>query len=154
MASASECGPPRAAASSQPVEPRGASASASATNSPRPDADRGFPPSRRIRNRAGFQAVYHGGGRLGAELFTVFVLATGASRPARVGLTVTRKIGNATVRNRCKRLLREAVRRNWSALPDGFDVVLHARRGLATARARDVENEVARLLPEAVRRTA
>jgi len=69
-----------------------------------------------------------------------------------VGLTVTRRVGNAVTRNRCKRLLREAMRKNWKALPDGVDVVLHARRSLVTTRAAQVENEIARVLPQAIRR--
>lgn len=79
-------------------------------------------------------------------------MATGADRPARVGLTVTRKIGNSVVRNRCKRLLREAVRQHWRSLPTGTDVVLLARYGLATAEAREVEKEIARMLLKAAKR--
>ena len=143
---------------SQRVEPRAARASASATSSSRADPDSlpefGFPQARRIRKRDDYQAVYHGGVRLGTKYFTVFALATGSGLPSRIGLTVTRKIGNAVARNRCKRLLREAVRKNWSLLPDGLDVVLHARRPLAEAHARDVENEIVRVLPQAARRSA
>lgn len=79
-------------------------------------------------------------------------MATGVDRPARVGLTATRKIGNSVVRNRCKRLLREGVRQHWRSLPTGMDVVLHARYGLATARAREVEREIARMLPKAAQK--
>ena len=141
---------------SQPAAPRGASASPSATNSlaqaPIQTGGAEFPGQRRILKRTDFQAVYDGGVRVGARLVTVFALATGANRPARVGLTVTRKIGNSVVRNRCKRLLREAVRRHWHLLPVGIDVVLHARPRLATAQAREVENEIVRMLPKAARR--
>ena len=117
-------------------------------------AGQGFPSERRIRKRADFRAVYDGGVRRGASCFTVFALATNARLPGRVGLTVTRRIGNAVTRNRCKRRLREAMRKNWNVLPDGVDVVLHARRSLATSRAAQVENEIARVLPEAIRRSA
>ncbi len=156
MVFASGCGPPGDGACSPPVEPRAARVSASATSSSRPTCDSlpgsGFPQARRIRKRGDYQAVYHGGVRLGAKHFTVFALATGSGLPSRIGLTVTRKIGNAAVRNHCKRLLREAVRKNWSLLPDGLDVVLHARRSLAKAHAQDVENEIVRVLPQAARR--
>lgn len=50
------------------------------------------------------------------------------SGPARVGFTVTKKLGNAVVRNRIRRRLREAVRLlGEDALRDGFDYVLIAR---------------------------
>lgn len=117
-------------------------------------ASQRFPSERRIRKRADFRAVYDGGVRRGASCFTVFALATNSRLPGRVGLTVTRKIGNAVARNRCKRRLREAMRKNWKVLPEGVDVVLHARRSLARARTAQVENEIARVLPEAIRRIA
>ena len=117
-------------------------------------ASQRFPSERRIRKRADFRAVYDGGVRRGASCFTVFALATNSRLPGRVGLTVTRKIGNAVARNRCKRRLREAMRKNWKVLPEGVNVVLHARRSLARARTAQVENEIARVLPEAIRRIA
>ena len=141
---------------SQPAAGRGASVSPSATNSSsqasNPRIDAKFPSQRRILKRKDFQAVYDGGVRVGARLVTVFAKVTGADRPTRVGLTVTRKIGNSVVRNRCKRLLREAVRKHWNLLPSGIDVVLLARHGLAKAQAREVEKEIVRMLSKAARR--
>ncbi len=142
----------------QRAAPRVGNALASATSEPGPrrvtTRPFGLPRAQRIRKRTDFQAVYHKGVRLGSKLFTVFALSTETDHPARVGLTVTRKIGNAVTRNRCKRLLREAVRKHWVLLPDGTDMVLHARRGLDTAQAVDVEREIARTLSKAVRRLA
>lgn len=141
---------------SQLAAQKAAHASASATNSGTSDTGQsvpfGLPASRRIRKRADFRAVYDEGVRAGARLFTVFVLATGTSRPARIGLTVSGKIGKSATRNRCKRLLREAVRKHWSLLPDGMDVVLNARYGLAKARIEDVEHEIVEVLPRAIER--
>lgn len=138
--------------------PRAENASPSATSDAGRGAFRGkpfgLPRERRIRRRADFRAVYDRGVRQGSKFFTVFLLATDAGHPARLGLTVTRKIGNAVIRNRCKRLLREAVRKHWKLLPDGIDMVLHARRGLVGAQAGDVEEELARTLPRVVRRLA
>ena len=49
----------------------------------------------------------------------------------RLGLAVPRSVGSAVVRNRVKRLLREAWRQLLPAVPPGHDYVLAARPGLA-----------------------
>ncbi len=69
-----------------------------------------------------------------------------------MGITVTRKIGNAVVRNRAKRLFREAVRKHWELLPAGLEIVLHARRAVVRCSSAEVEAEFVRLLPQAIRR--
>ena len=50
-----------------------------------------------------------------------------AGGEARCGFTVTRKLGNAVARNRIRRRLREAVRRETESMRPGFDYVLIAR---------------------------
>ncbi len=49
----------------------------------------------------------------------------------RLGVTVTRKVGPAVKRNRIKRWVREAFRRERGALPPGFDMVWVAKRDVA-----------------------
>ena len=55
----------------------------------------------------------------------VLVLAGSPDR-IRVGLTVSRKVGNAVVRNRVKRWLRETIRTQLDGIPRGFDIVVIA----------------------------
>lgn len=54
--------------------------------------------------------------------------ATGGLPGTRLGVTVTRKVGKAVKRNRIKRLVREAFRRERHALPPGLDMVWVAKR--------------------------
>ena len=82
-----------------------------------------------LKRRADFVAVA-GGRRVSRPGFVLQARRTGEEgRPARFGFTVTKKIGNAAVRNRIRRRLREAVRTQGgtSALP-GTDYVLVGRR--------------------------
>lgn len=74
--------------------------------------------------------------------FLVVYAAHGAQPWTRMGLTVSRKVGGAVVRNRIKRRLREAFRRNKLALPLGFDVVVIARVGAGEADYTTLEQEL------------
>jgi ribonuclease P protein component len=49
--------------------------------------------------------------------------------PGRLGVTIPRKAGGAVVRNRWKRLIREAYRLDQHAMPRGFDLVVRPKRG-------------------------
>ena len=104
----------------------------------------------RLLKRADFVAAQRGR-RFSTPLMTVQGLARVQScdQPARMGLTVTRKVGTATERNRIKRRLRAALRLcAWDAKP-GVDYVIVARRDLLaapfTSIVTDIENAMSRL---------
>lgn len=61
---------------------------------------------------------------------------------SRLGITASRKIGNAIVRNRIKRLVREFFRLNFYDLPAEIDLSIVARRGAGTLNLADVTEEM------------
>jgi ribonuclease P protein component len=68
---------------------------------------------------------------------------------ARLGLTVSRKVGNAVVRNRVRRRLREIVRTHPEMLLDGWDHVVVARPEAARAEFTTLREELTCLLERA-----
>ena len=85
----------------------------------------------RLRRRADYVTVQSEGTKLHGR--HVLALARKRSEPllvGRLGLTVTKKVGNAVIRNRIKRMLREWMRlHGW--VPAGWDMVLVAKDSAA-----------------------
>ncbi|HPE78772.1 MAG: ribonuclease P protein component [Chromatiaceae bacterium] len=94
--------------------------------------DNRFPRTARLLASVDYQRVFEKPRRSADTYFTV--LATqGSSRPARLGLAISRKQARRAVdRNRLKRLIREVFRRNRAVL-DGRDFVVMARSNAVAA---------------------
>ena len=99
-----------------------------------------FPKADRILKRDLFRRVYDEGRKFQARYFIAFVLATDDER-TRLGITATRKIGNSVERNRARRLLREAFRKNRWLVPKGVDIVINVKNSLVEARLSDIETD-------------
>ncbi len=108
-----------------------------------------FPKTDRILKRGLFRRVYEQGRKVQFRYFTAFVLAT-QNNGARIGITATRKIGNSVQRNRARRLVREAFRKNKWLAPNGVDIVINVKRPLVEAHYRDLEGEFITFLQRAV----
>lgn len=91
----------------------------------------GYSKEMRLRQRAEYVVVQSDGIKLhGRHLLAIARQRSRTNLAGRLGLTVTKKVGNAVVRNRIKRLLREWLRVNgW--VPTGWDMVLVAKDSAA-----------------------
>jgi ribonuclease P protein component len=86
------------------------------------------PAPHRLKRRAEFLRVARLGRKLPAPGLVLQVLKRDDDQPARIGFTVTKKVGNAVIRNRTRRRLREAARLLFAAEPlTGADLVLVGR---------------------------
>jgi ribonuclease P protein component len=87
----------------------------------------------RLSRSRDFDAVYRQGRSASTRFLTLYWFPRDAGLDPRLGLAVPRAVGNAVVRNRIKRQLREAWRSLLDDVPPGQDYVLVARPGLADA---------------------
>jgi len=120
-----------------------------------------LPARHRLRSSADFAAVFRGargagGSRSGSSLIVVHANLTDAraGQPPRVGLVVSRAVGNAVVRNRTKRVLRALMSTRVGQLPDGVDVVIRANADLPGAPTAILAHDLDRSLTTVLRRVA
>jgi len=108
----------------------------------------GLPPALRVRRRLDFLRVQGQGTKHHVRHFLVFVVRnpTPSELPAaRLGVTVTRKVGIAVIRNRIRRWVREAFRRERRAFAPGIDMVWVAKRSAATGSYAEVHADMLQL---------
>ena len=85
-----------------------------------------FPARLRLKTPAEFKSVYDRKKSASDESLIVYAAENGRPHP-RLGVSVSRKVGGAVVRNRYKRLFREAFRLTRPELPAGVDLILIPR---------------------------
>ena len=113
----------------------------------------GLPRKYRLRKTCDIQRVQRNGIRIRlSHLMLLFM--PGSAEQVRIALTVSRKVGNAVVRNKVKRWLREAVREDLSAIPKGFDVVVIAHPQAAEAGLSDLGVQLEKGWREMAKRVA
>lgn len=108
-------------------------------------ADFSFPRRSRLRKSSDFARVYAGGIRQHGPGLTLVVAGGGLSHSPRFGVSVHRKIRGAHVRNRIKRICREAFRLHRDIFPASGDMVLAVKPGFACVSPTDVVTAVRRM---------
>ena len=98
----------------------------------------------RLSRSSDFQRIYRQGSSTASRFLVLYwfkrPLDAGGEGP-RLGLSVSKKLGGAVVRNRVKRLLREAFAGCAGQLAEEYDLVVIARPQLTELVAREAEGE-------------
>jgi ribonuclease P protein component len=117
-----------------------------------PDPTGPFRRSDRLLRSSEYKRVGREGLRVAEPAFVLLVSARGCSANApsqRLGITVSRKVGGAVVRNRVKRRVREWFRRSRHELRSEIEIVVIGRTGAAGLSDRDTKGILCRLARKA-----
>jgi ribonuclease P protein component len=107
----------------------------------------GFPKQARLRKRPEFIHLSRSGKKQHTANFVVITRETDRSE-ARLGITVSSKVGNAVVRNRMKRLLRECFRQWNRQIVPPRDILIIAKAGAAKLSFLQVASEIRRCVTD------
>ena len=111
----------------------------------RPEA---LPKEKRIAKRREFVRVYETGRKVFSRYSVLFFSANGLPF-SRIGITATRKLGKANVRNRLKRWTREVYRRQREPLgldAQSLDIVVNVKPNAADSTFEDYSRDLIRAL--------
>ncbi len=118
-----------------------------------------LPKERRLAKRREFLRVYETGHKHFSRYTVLFFAANGLTH-SRIGITATKKLGKANVRNRLKRWTREVYRRQREPLgidPRMLDIVVNVKPNAAAASfedySRDLTRALERLVSDSARRS-
>jgi ribonuclease P protein component len=97
-----------------------------------------------LKKNADFQGVYRNGKSYANRLLVMYVLENHTDQN-RIGISVSKKVGNSVIRHHVTRLIRESYRLQEDVFDSGLDIVVIARAGAKDASYRDIESALLHL---------
>lgn len=97
-----------------------------------------------LKKNDDFRKVYHSGKSYANRYLVMYVLENETDR-SRLGISVSKKVGNSVVRHRVKRLVKESYRLHETVFNSGLDIVIVARRSAAAVGYHEVEDTLLHL---------
>jgi ribonuclease P protein component len=100
-----------------------------------------WPKENRIRKTRNYQKIQTKGKRRTTGSFIVLYIKSKNMR-SRIGITVSKKVGNAVQRNRVKRMLREGIRKEYPNLKNAWDIVFIAKSSSVNVSSENTKKQV------------
>ena len=97
-----------------------------------------------LKKNTDFRQVYRSGKSKADRLLVLYVLENKTKRN-RLGISVSKKVGNSVVRHRIKRLVKESYRLNEDRFLFGWDIVFVVRVAAGSADYHQIESSLLRL---------
>jgi ribonuclease P protein component len=102
----------------------------------------------RIRKNTEFRTVYRRGKSFSNLSLVLYIYRNGKDLN-RIGISVSKKVGNSVIRGRVKRLISESYRLNNEGLKAGYDLVFIARNPSNSKNYKEIESALKNLLKKA-----
>ncbi|MFF2483599.1 ribonuclease P protein component [Paenibacillus sp. NPDC058071] len=103
----------------------------------------------RLRDRSDFNRVYRRGKSFANGQFVVYWSKQPVAEPFRLGISASKKVGNAVVRNRMRRVIKEIVRLNEGKIVPHIDFILIVRKPAVEMKYKQLEKSVMHVLKKA-----
>ena len=103
----------------------------------------------RLRNREDFNRIYRGGKSFANGQFVVYWSKQKAAEPFRLGVSASKKIGNAVMRNRMRRMVKEIVRHLEDRVRPHTDFILIVRKPATAMSYKEMEKSISHVLKKA-----
>ncbi len=100
----------------------------------------------RLAKKADYNRVYRHGKSIANHQFVMYLLPQPRIEHFRLGISVSKKVGNAVVRNRIRRLVKEVARIHKDKINPHVDLIFIARKPAADLTFHDVEKSLLHLL--------
>lgn len=97
-----------------------------------------------IKNNLKFKEIYHSGKSFANKYLIMYVLENQTDKN-RIGISVSKKVGNSVIRHRVTRLIRESYRLNEDMFNSGLDIVVIARVGARGKNYQDINSALLHL---------
>ncbi|WP_349826656.1 ribonuclease P protein component [Brevibacterium litoralis] len=107
-----------------------------------------LPGDNRIRRPEDFRSVHRSGRKAGSRYLVLHHLRSNEPHAPRVGFVVSKAVGNAVVRNRVKRRLRDVFHRRLDSLEPGESFVVRVLPAAAGADHAELTRTIDRLVPK------